>query len=314
MFKPLNWMPGQPSFVGGINTDPSKCTQFHTPGYCPFIVKNHFELKNAARVLFEANILENNWGGYTQHGFSIVLTARSHVKPHTTVGDCPICQVTDVTIRYSTISHTGGGVIMSTPMTVGVAHALYGGRYSLHDVTIDDVSIARYWGSNGALFLIGNSWPTNVLNNVSINHVTGFPDPKSHMLTLRDSTMYPKLWAFTFTNNIIATGGYPVWSAGGTSNCVTKIYPIISIPSCFSTYAFSSNALIGAPALYPPSKWPSGNYFPADAAAVQFVNYNNGIGGDYRLQSTSPYKNAASDGKDIGADITAIQAATSGVY
>jgi len=314
MFKPLLWMPGQMGFVGGINTNPSKCTQFHTPGYCPFIVKNTFELKNAARVLFEANILENNWGGFTQHGFSIVLTPRSYVKPGTTVGQCPTCRVTDVTIRYSTVSHTGGGFIMSNPMTAFVARALYGERYSLHDVTIDDVNIARYKGSNGTLFLVGNSWPTNVLNSVSINHVTGFPDPKSRMLSLRDYTMYPKMWGFSVTNNIIATGTYAVSSAGGSSNCVTSMYPSNSIPSCFSTYAFSSNALVGTPASRPQSKWPSGNYFPADAATVQWVNYNNGNGGDYHLRSTSPYKNAGSDGKDLGADVTAIQGAISGVY
>ena len=25
MFKPLNWMPGQPNFIGATNTDPTKC-------------------------------------------------------------------------------------------------------------------------------------------------------------------------------------------------------------------------------------------------------------------------------------------------
>ena len=44
------------------------------------------------------------------------------------------------------------------------------------------------------------------------------------------------------------------------------------------------------------------------------MNYKNGNGGDYHLAASSPYKNAASDGKDIGADITAIQSLTSGVY
>src|SRR4029077_3042641 len=40
LFKPMNWRPGQPNFVGSASND-------------PFIVKNHFELKNAQRVLFE---------------------------------------------------------------------------------------------------------------------------------------------------------------------------------------------------------------------------------------------------------------------
>jgi hypothetical protein len=43
------------------------------------------------------------------------------------------------------------------------------------------------------------------------------------------------------------------------------------------------------------------------------VNYNNGIGGDYHLKSSSPYKNAGTDGKDLGADMNALDAAIAGV-
>jgi hypothetical protein len=43
------------------------------------------------------------------------------------------------------------------------------------------------------------------------------------------------------------------------------------------------------------------------------VNYNNGNGGNYQLQNNSPYKNAGTDGKDLGADIAGLQAALAGV-
>jgi hypothetical protein len=46
---------------------------------------------------------------------------------------------------------------------------------------------------------------------------------------------------------------------------------------------------------------------------VGFVNYNNGNGGDYHLQASSPYKGKASDGTDPGADIDAVNAAIQGV-
>jgi hypothetical protein len=68
------------------------------------------------------------------------------------------------------------------------------------------------------------------------------------------------------------------------------------------------------PSGFPSSTWPTGNFFPTNAAAVQFVNYNNGNGGDYHLLSTSPYKNAGTDGQDLGADINTIQSLTAGVY
>jgi hypothetical protein len=217
-------------------------------------------------------------------------------------------------VRYSTISHTGAGILIAFGLTAGIAQPLYGERYSIHDVTIDDVSRARYNNGGGTLFDVLNNMPINVLNSVSINHVTGFTDPKSRMLVLRDPTTYPKMWGFSFTNNLVTPGTYPVSSAGGTSDCARSLYPVISLPSCFSSYAFSSNAVIAPSSNFPPSKWPAGNYFPGDVTAVQFVNYNNGNGGNYQLQPSSPFKNAASDGKDLGADVVAIQSAISGVY
>jgi len=59
--------------------------------------------------------------------------------------------------------------------------------------------------------------------------------------------------------------------------------------------------------------WPPGTYAPATASGVSFVNYNNGNGGNYQLQSSSPYKNAGTDGKDLGADTIAVMAAVAGV-
>jgi hypothetical protein len=67
------------------------------------------------------------------------------------------------------------------------------------------------------------------------------------------------------------------------------------------------------PSTVPASLWPSKNSFPADAAAVQFVNYKNGKGGDYHLLPTSPFKNAGTDGRDLGADVDAVFVQIAGV-
>ena len=96
-FKPLTWMQGQSGYIGGAS------------GH-PFLVKNLFELKNAQRVLLEANILEDSWGGFSQKGFAILITPKNQAASHGPGNLCPICQVTDVTIRYNTLSHLGGGL------------------------------------------------------------------------------------------------------------------------------------------------------------------------------------------------------------
>ena len=89
--------------------------------------------------------------------------------------------------------------------------------------------------------------------------------------------------------------------------------PIISITSCFTTFQFHNNGLVAAPPAFPPSTWPANNMFPPTINDVQFMNYNNGNGGNYELHSSSPYRNKATDGRDLGADIVGLNAALANV-
>jgi hypothetical protein len=295
MFKPRLWQNGQPGFVGGANGS-------------PFTVKNLFELKNAQRVLLEGNVLENTWGGFSQNGYAIVLTARNQVIGSQNV--CPACQVTDVTIRKNSISHAGSGIMIAAPLTGGLP-ALAVARYSIHDVTIDDISSSKYSGA-GVLVMVMNEFASNVLNGVSIRHITGFPDPGGDTFLIGSPGASPKMSNFTFTDNLITLSIYPMWSIGEPSDCANADIPLTTLDSCFSSYTFTNNVLIAPPAGFPPSKWPAGNMFPASVSDVGFVNFNGGIGGDYHLSPSSQFKGKASDGKDIGADIDAILAATAG--
>ena len=296
-WKPWQWMPGNPNFIGG-------------PDGRPFIVKNHFELKNAVRVLVEANLMENNWGGFSQTGPGIVLT------PKNSFGLCPLCQVTDVTIRYVHISHAGSGIQMATVLSgngTGGYPALAGARWSIHDVVIDDLS-KKYVGG-GTAFEIMNGWTKNALNSITINHVTAFPDPGSHLMIMGNVhyTTNP-MYGLVFTNNLVITGQYPVWSTGGgPASCGFKDVPIISIAKCFTTVTFNNNGLVATPPAFPPSTWPANNIFPQTINDVAFANFSNGNGGNYELQSSSPYKNKGTDGKDLGADIVGLNAALANV-
>ena len=77
---------------------------------------------------------------------------------------------------------------------------------------------------------------------------------------------------------------------------------------CFSSYIFHHNVIVGGG-----GGWPKDNKTPGSVADVGFVNYKNGNGGEYRLSPGSKFKHAASDEKDVGADLDAIDKATSGV-
>jgi hypothetical protein len=295
LFKPMTWLKGQPGYVGGADGN-------------PFIVKNLFELKNAQRVLFEANILEDSWGGFSQDGFGILVTPKNQAIGSGNV--CPICQVTDVTIRYVTISHVGGGMQIANGLSDNGGAPLDGERYSIHDVTIDDIDATKYDGF-GDFAQVSMGKGTPVLQHVWINHVTAF-QPGVLLNLGDDTTINPKMNDFVFTNNIVNAGSSPTkTTGGGPANCAYYSAPTTSLPACFKTYSFAHNAIIATPPKFPPSSYPSGNSFPASAAAVGFVNYN---GGDYQLQANSPYKNAGTDGRDFGADVQAIQSETAGVY
>jgi hypothetical protein len=298
-FKPWQWMKGNSPFQGGDSGN-------------PFIVRHHLELKNAVRVLIENNLMEDVWGGFGEPGDAILLTPRNQ---HTASGNvCPLCRVTDVTVRYTHISHAGGGIVMATALSIpgkDGAPATSGTRFSIHDVVMDDIN-RKYLGWDG-FFLVANMWPANPVNTITINHITGFQDSTGGILVLGNSTSNPEMYGFVFTNNLVTTGRYPVWNTGSDTSCAYADVPLTSINNCFTSYTFSNNALIAAPSHFPPTTWPTGNLFAANPVNVGFVQYHDGSGGNYELVPTSPYKNLGSDGRDLGADIVGLNAVLTGV-
>jgi hypothetical protein len=300
-FKPWQWMKGNSPFQGGSSGD-------------PFIVRHALELKNAVRVLIEDNLIENVWGGFGESGDAVLLNPKNqHTRSGANV--CPICQVTDVTVRYTHIIHASGGIVMSTVLSgtgVDGAAALQGTRFSIHDVIMDDIS-QKYIGG-GTLFLVANAWLVNPINTMTINHITGFPDPNGSILTLWNKNTNPEMYGFVLTNSIVTTGRYPVRNgADGHASCAYSDVPLISLNSCFSSYTFNTNVLVAAPDHFPPSSWPTGNQFAANPYDVDFVQYAGGNGGNYELAPDSPYKNQGTDGKDLGADVAGLNQALTGV-
>jgi hypothetical protein len=299
MFKPLTWMKGQPGYVGGPNGN-------------PFIVKNLLELKNAQRVLIDGNTMDYSWGGFSQVGFAILLTPKNQAGAHGS-NLCPDCQVTDVTIRNLMIRHVAAGMQIANGLSDNKGKALAGTRYSIHDVVIDDLDGLKYYGA-GEFAQVSMGAGAAVLENVTIDHVTAFPLSRLFVLG-GPRGITPPMKNFVFTNSIVSAGLSPVLTtgSGAAANCAFHPSPLTTFNACFSPYTMRANAFIAPPTAVSAAKWPSGNFFPTAATAVQFVNYNGGNGGDYHLQPSSPYKGAGTDGKDLGADVDAVDLATAGV-
>ena len=286
LFRPLTWMRGDPAFVGG-------------PDGNPFIVKNIFELKNGERVLFENNVLENCWGGFSQEGYAVLLTPKS--QGHNL---CPDCRVLDVTIRNSEIRNVGAGFQLANVKSDFGALAKDGGRYSIHDVLIENLDGERFRG-HGTLFEIISA-KGMALHDLSISHVTG--EASRSLFILGASVDDSKMSNFKFTNNLVGFGRAQILSAGGgPNNCAFK--PDAQgtegvFKSCFSSPEVSGNVVIGGG-----DRWPTKNTLVKKRSDVGFLAPEGDQSQGYRLPPGHQLKKVSTDEKDVGADLDALATA-----
>ena len=289
LFRPLTWMKENPNYVGGTNGS-------------PFIVKNIFELKNGERVLFENNVLENCWGGFSQEGYAILLTPKNQGN-----NGCPDCRVVDVTIRNSRIKNVAAGFQLANVKSDIGLYAQEGGRYSIHDVLVENLDGEKMHG-HGVLFEISSVHIA--IHDLFIDHITG---QASRVLFLLGGRVdEPKMPNFTLTNNLLGVGKHQILlTGGGPQNCAFR--PEVQGPagvfeSCFTNAKVSGNVILGGS-----NKWPAKNSLVKKIEDLGLKPADPARGIEYRFQANSPYRRSGSDQKDVGADLDAIEAATEDV-
>jgi hypothetical protein len=241
-------------------------------------IKNLFELKNARRVLVEGNLLEYVWA-QAQVGYAIVLTPRNQD------GGAPWATVEDVTIRRNIVRHAGGGMQIIGPDTTHPSGPTR--RIQVTDNLFYDIDEDR-WGGTGAFVLIGEG-----PSEVRITHNTVRQSGNIIMAYGGTKTEPTPVPGFEFRDNLIRHNRYGVHGAdrapGGDS-----------LQAFFPGAAFSSNGIAGGEARL----YPNGNQFVDEQEFDrQFVD---AAGGDFRLRPGSRFRKAASDGRDLGADLRAI--------
>jgi len=238
-------------------------------------VKNIFELKNAQRVIVDGNVFEYNWIG-GQAGYAIVFTPRNQD------GNCPWCTVQQVQFTNNLVRHTSSGINMLGTDNNHVSGVLT--AITVSNNLFEDVSSAT-WGGAGRFVQIGAG-----AVNVTIDHNTVFQDGTSALYGYG-----APMSGFVFTNNIIPDNSWMIMGDGVAPGNST-------IATYFPGAVFRDNIFAGAN----PGIYPANNYFPASMSAVGFVNL---AGGNYRLSAGSPYRNAATDGADVGCNIDTLDAA-----
>ena len=240
-----------------------------------WVVKNLLELKNVQRIVVDGNLFENVWPA-AQAGFALQFTVRNDD------GTAPWSIVQDVTFTHNVVRHVGGGVNISG--FDDNAPSLQAQRLLVQDNVFEDVGTVA---ADARLFQILDD-----AADVTIDHNTTF-----HVGPTISADAAPAATGFTFTNNIAPESEGVVGSGTAVG--------LDTLTTFFPGFAYRRNVQPGGdPAIYPPD-----NFFPPTLGDVGFVDL---AGGDYTLSSLSAFKNAGTDGKDIGADIAAVTAATAG--
>ena len=242
-------------------------------------VKNLLELKNAQRVVIDGNILENVWPS-GQTGYAVVITPRNQG------GTAPWSVVQQVQFTNNVVRH-----VSSVFQLLGTDDN-FPSQQTNHIVVrnnlFDDVSSATFGGEGRWLLIMGSAQAT-------FDHNTVINDGASTIMAdVAQAT------GLVLTNNIMADNLWGIMGSNASpgNGTIAMYFPNIQI---------LDNVIAGSD----PSIYPAGNYYPATMGGVGFGGLG---GGNYRLASTSIYRGAATDGTDIGCDITALNAAAGTKY
>lgn len=238
-----------------------------------WVIKNLLEFKSARRVLVEGNLFQNNWAS-GQTGFALLVTPRNQD------GGAPWTIVEDIRIRYNRFESVAQGInILGTDdlhpsrdtARIAIEHNLI-------------VTRAEPGGHDKLIQILASPKDVYVANN------TGFS--KRAFVYAENS---PRTAGFVFKNNIVIKGDY-----GFSGNSSAE--GIGTLSNHFVDSSFEKNAVVGGNA----AQYPQDNFFPVSVEDVKFQDF---AGGNFRLATDSPYKNAGTDGNDLGANIDAIDGA-----
>jgi Right handed beta helix region len=236
-----------------------------------FPMKNLLEFKSAQRVLVTGNVFQNN-PAKSQAGFALVITPRNQN------GTAPWSVTRDIAIVGNKLINVGSGINIAGHDT---RPTLMTQRILLRDNVLGITGL--YHADGRAFQFVSGGSDYTVTHNTIIN--SALP-PATLVSDLAMAAYTPKINNFVFTNNLSTFTSYGFFGSGVSEGTRT-------LSTYFTNWTFSRNVLVGKAA----GNYPAGNFFPANLAAVAFVNY---AGGNYALAANSPYRNAGTDGMAVG--------------
>jgi hypothetical protein len=237
------------------------------------VVKNLFELKSAKRITIRGNTFERNWTD-AQTGYGILLKVANQD------GGAPWSVLEDVLFENNIVRDTENGFNI-----LGNDYAKPSGRATR--ITIRNNLLV----TPGVAFQLGGE-----IGPLTIDHNTieqGYTLMSLYVGTVWNAgASAPRTAAFAveqliFTNNLALHNDYGV--KGEASGVGTP-----SLVRHARSFTWTNNVLAGG----------AGQPYPAVTWMPTVAEYRIQVDSDYNLTSTSAYRNAGTDGRDLGVDWT----------
>src|SRR6185369_8384096 len=160
------------------------------------------------------------------------------------------------------------------------------------------IDIGKVSGTTRRLRIVNNVWNVQKIwvqslrgpQDVVLDHNTAFTQ-EGNTASFDDLPTQ----GFVFRNNLTVKMGFGFKGSGRAEG-------IDTLNGFCPGWIFERNVVAGATQ----SVYPTNNFYPSSLRDVGFNDFANG---DFRLNAASRYKNAGTDGKDIGADMDALFAA-----
>jgi hypothetical protein len=263
-------------------------------------IKNLLEIKSAQSVQVDSNVFEYQWSGSDQGG---AIWIKSNNQSNTAEFNWS----KDIVIEKNIFRHVDGCLVVSGQEPNSGSHAddpQVLTNFTFRNNLCYDSGAAWALAKGGTVtstyaVQLNNSSATTIIDHNTFAHnARGFVYVASGTHT-----------GLRVTNNLGLKNSFGIFcdtvGEGAAAGCVRA-------PS----WTVTANAIAGIST----SLYPAGNFGPSVSAwQAEFTNYtqdgssNANGAADYHLLSTSTYHNLGTDGKDLGADISVVLTATSGV-
>ena len=240
------------------------------------------EVKHARRMLVEGNLFENHWKS-TLTEYAILL------KSVNQDGGASWSQATDITFRRNIIRNSPAGLnIAAKPEPHSAVPAA---RIKVEHNLFYNIGESSGTSSGRMLVMTGALTDIQLVNNTFLHNSVA-----THAMMVDGSETAPQAARIVLNNNIWTHGEWG-WTGYWQGTRALNYF-------AGTSYQASGNVLIGA------GESASRYANAAFASSIDAAGFVNASAGDFTLSSSSPLRNAGTDGSTPGVDMSALFSST----